>query len=128
MVKENIEQSEEKEGDSGVKLAMIKSHISEEQAKLETIEQPKAAVKPAAKPVAPAAEAAPEKKKTSLVQSKNKSKSATQKMIDTLQSLIDGDADSSDLLSQAAGLTESSFVQLKLDEQQKASQAAREKT
>jgi hypothetical protein len=45
-------------------------------------------------------------------------------MIDTLQSLIDGDADSTDLLS-TAGLTESSFVQLKLDEKQKATQAAR---
>jgi hypothetical protein len=38
MVKENIEKSEEKEGDSGVKLAMITSHIAEDQAKLETIE------------------------------------------------------------------------------------------
>ena len=83
MVKENIEKSEEKEGDSGVKLAMITSHIAEDQAKLETIEQPKAAAKPAAKPVAAAAAAAPEKKKTSLVQSKNKQKKTQYRMAQT---------------------------------------------
>jgi hypothetical protein len=48
-------------------------------------------------------------------------------MIDSLQSLIDGDSDGQDLLAQA-GLAESSFVQLKLEEKQKATQAAKEKT
>jgi hypothetical protein len=42
-------------------------------------------------------------------------------MIDSLQSLIDGDADAEQLLS-AGGLTESSFVQLKLEEKQQATQ------
>jgi len=35
MAKEKIESSEEKESDNGVKLAMITSHVSEDQAKVE---------------------------------------------------------------------------------------------
>lgn len=47
-------------------------------------------------------------------------------MIDSLQSLIDGDGTDDSLAS--AGLSESSFVQLKIEEKQKADQAVREKT
>jgi len=64
MTKEKIEASKEEDSDSGVKLAMITSHVSEDSIKEETLEQPKTAPKPKA---TNAAAATPKKKKQNLV-------------------------------------------------------------